>query len=275
MDETKKNKINNEYDSTEMIRTIKSYIGHPNLLNVRVISFEKDDDKNQHINFITSMSNIRSQSYHIDPMDSLATKRIAGKIIPAIATTTSIVAGLVAIELYKTVYGQLIGSQYNTLQRYRYGSFNLAVQLYGFSESYPAKIINIDNVPYSIWSQIIVDPDTPLRDLLDSWNGVMMSHKNKQIPMSIDFISSDRGVMYSQFDSGENAIQVHQTIRDMILQSEPGAEGEYYLSMSLEQDDESDSDSNIGCDDGNNDINTMVLETNQHPDVILTIKVSL
>jgi ubiquitin-activating enzyme E1-like protein 2 len=33
--------------------------------------------------------------YGIEPSDKLKTKRIAGRIVPAIATTTSAVAGLV------------------------------------------------------------------------------------------------------------------------------------------------------------------------------------
>lgn len=59
------------------------------------LAFEKDDDSNGHIDFVTSASALRAHMYSIEAADRLQTKRIAGKIIPAIATATATVAGLV------------------------------------------------------------------------------------------------------------------------------------------------------------------------------------
>lgn len=64
-------------------------------LQMTPMQFEKDDDSNGHVDFVTSASALRAKMYAIEPADRLKTKRIAGKIIPAIATATAAVAGLV------------------------------------------------------------------------------------------------------------------------------------------------------------------------------------
>ena len=70
-------------------------------LRAHVESFEKDDDTNGHMAFITAASNLRAANYGIPPADLHRSKLIAGRIVPAIATTTACVVGLSALELLK------------------------------------------------------------------------------------------------------------------------------------------------------------------------------
>lgn len=61
-------------------------------LHVEAAEFEKDDDTNHHIEFINACANLRARNYAIKESTRPRTKVIAGKIIPAIATTTTMVS---------------------------------------------------------------------------------------------------------------------------------------------------------------------------------------
>jgi ubiquitin-activating enzyme E1 len=69
--------------------------------SLRPLEFEKDDDGNGHVDFILAASNLRAHNYAIATVDRLACKGLAGRIVPAIATTTAVVASLVCFELLK------------------------------------------------------------------------------------------------------------------------------------------------------------------------------
>uniref|UniRef100_A0A8K9URQ2 Ubiquitin-like modifier-activating enzyme 6 n=1 Tax=Oncorhynchus mykiss TaxID=8022 RepID=A0A8K9URQ2_ONCMY len=123
--------------------------GHvtPERLRMSPRVFEKDDDLNGHMDFVASASSLRARMYSIEVADRLKTKRIAGKIIPAIATATAAVAGLVSLELVKVVGGYGFESFNNCF-------FNLAIPVMVLTEAAPVKRTQIrEDISFSIWDR--------------------------------------------------------------------------------------------------------------------------
>eukprot|EP01062_Namystynia_karyoxenos_P081945 TRINITY_DN9120_c0_g1_i8.p1 TRINITY_DN9120_c0_g1~~TRINITY_DN9120_c0_g1_i8.p1 ORF type:complete len:1139 (+),score=389.69 TRINITY_DN9120_c0_g1_i8:383-3418(+) len=101
-------------------------------IRVLPMEFEKDDPGNGHVAFITCCSNLRARCYNIPTLDVLQTKRIAGRILPAMITTTALITGLVCVEIYK-----LHALQQLPVESFRNAWVNLAVPFLLQSEPLP------------------------------------------------------------------------------------------------------------------------------------------
>lgn len=143
---------------------LKSSLSKLPKVSIQVEQFEKDDDTNFHVDFITAASNLRAANYGIEPANKLETKRIAGRIIPAIATTTACVAGLVSIELVKVVMQDI--PEQRDIEKFKNTFLNLALPLFTMSEPAPAKKIPIiGSAFYTLWdSWTVKDPTMTLQD---------------------------------------------------------------------------------------------------------------
>eukprot|EP00934_Nitzschia_sp_Nitz4_P004540 Nitzschia sp. Nitz4//scaffold166_size90379//17632//20571//NITZ4_005049-RA/size90379-processed-gene-0.40-mRNA-1//1//CDS//3329538172//4530//frame0 len=129
-----------------------------------VQSFEKDDESNDHIRFIAAASNLRALCYGIPPVDTMETRRIAGRIIPAMITTTAFVSALSCVELVKLVQGA-------SLERHRNAFINLALPFFAFTMPVPAEEIEgLNGTTYTLWDRIVIDAtasgDLTLRQFL-------------------------------------------------------------------------------------------------------------
>eukprot|EP00178_Gracilaria_changii_P019042 TRINITY_DN55469_c0_g1_i1.p1 TRINITY_DN55469_c0_g1~~TRINITY_DN55469_c0_g1_i1.p1 ORF type:complete len:1053 (+),score=173.13 TRINITY_DN55469_c0_g1_i1:419-3577(+) len=182
------------------------------------IEFEKDDDSNHHIDFITACSNLRAANYSIEPADRHRSKMIAGKIIPAIATTTAFVSGMVCIELFKLVkigvtdpnrvlddaawirpnaYSkEIMNEQAKTLELFKNGFANLALPFFAFSEPIAAPMTEMGGGrKWTLWDRFDVNEGEDIS--LERFLSVFKDRYNLEISM----VSCGVSMLYSSFTS--------------------------------------------------------------------------
>jgi len=164
---------------SEEIKTIKEEINllqkdlniEPNAIKIE--KFEKDDDSNGHIDFIFACSNLRAENYNIKTIDREKLKIIAGKIIPAMSTTTAAITGLASLQLYTLL-------QTDKINFFRNCYLNLAVNIFimtvpskeikhqdeEFNEeiSGPLKAIPLN---WTVWDKIIINGSKTPKELID------------------------------------------------------------------------------------------------------------
>ena len=85
-----------------------------NDMKERLGSWEFDKDDEASMRFVAAASNLRCRVFHIDPLSLYEAKGVAGNIVPAIATTNAVVAGLQVLELLRLVEQKCILSEERT-----------------------------------------------------------------------------------------------------------------------------------------------------------------
>lgn len=80
------------------------------------------------------VSNLRARNYKIEEVDNFRVKLIAGKIIPAIATTTAMVVGAVGIEIIKYILKK-------PSEVFKNVTINLALPMWVFNDPLPPIVI--------------------------------------------------------------------------------------------------------------------------------------
>jgi len=197
----------NAYDEDAQCRAVVSLLPSPTTLAGMELSpcdFDKDDD--DHMAFVAACSNLRARSYKIPEADVHRSRLIAGKIIPAIATTTALVAGLVCLELVKL--GGSSSSSKLKIEDLKCGFANLALPLFTFSEPQPPKK-TVSKIPggrrageewsWTVWDSIdILDrPDLTLKQLVDFFLD--------EFGLEISMLSHGVSILYSNFGPAAKA----------------------------------------------------------------------
>jgi len=126
-------------------KTGASFLPHLNLAD-----FEKDDEGNGHVAFVTAASNLRAMAYGIPPADAMETRRVAGRIVPAMITTTGLVSALSCLELVKLLKGLPLMSHRNAF-------VNLALPFFAFTSPMPAEeIMGVNGKTHTCWDRISI-----------------------------------------------------------------------------------------------------------------------
>lgn len=156
--------------------------------NIHMIEFEKDYDANNHIDFIYACSNLRASNYMIKHAEKLIVKGIAGRIIPAIATTTSVISGLAIIELIKL-------SLKVKNSKYKNYFLNLALPYFGISDLIEAAKLSyiVDNkkYKYTMWNRVEYK-DSLLKNIIKA--------VDIQFKINVSMVTCDNKLLYFDKD---------------------------------------------------------------------------
>jgi len=178
---------------------------------MKAIDFEKDDDTNHHIDFITATANLRAKNYSITVADKHKVKGIAGKIIPAMVTTTAVVSGLDCLELLKVI-------QQKPLDQYKNGFVNLALPLFAFSEPLaPPKTKVRDDWSWNLWDRIEIDEgDITLQQVMD--------HIKNKYNLEVTMMSCSASIIYAFFMTKDKLQdRLHKKLTEVITSVNPKA----------------------------------------------------
>ena len=136
-------------------------------------------------------------SYGITTADRNTIKKIAGKIIPAISTTTAFVTGAISLELLK------IESELKQIENYRSCFANLSMPMFCFTEPGPCSTFTLNGKEYSLWSHVMLSKDLGLETV-----GELIDYLNDLFDVEVVMITAGNMMLYMGFGKpvGQNGV---------------------------------------------------------------------
>lgn len=190
------------------------------------IEFEKDDSSNGHVAFITAASNLRAICYGIPPSDELETRKIAGRIVPAMITTTAFVSALSCVEFVKTSHKTCMG-------RHKNAFINLALPFFAFTNPMPAERIDgLRGRHYTLWDRLAIKEKS--KDL--DKGGIQLKRLLARIKrkagvdpsaISVSSISYGPFLLYADFLHGDDKEVLRSTLWDLISEAVDSSNDEF------------------------------------------------
>ena len=197
-EQVERDEIKSIADKYEYINTFNKSVDivlpdNSSFKNIVLKSEEFDKDNIIHVKFITASSNLRAINYGIPPVSFQETKGIAGRIIPAIATTTSVVSGLIVLELLKYI----INSSEDKIEKYRSTYINLADTTLVYSEPIAAGTTLVGGQEVNIWTKFEFTHDITIQKFKEYYENMfkteisMITYGTTILYSNLDFINCD------------------------------------------------------------------------------------
>lgn len=177
---------------------------------VRLVEADFDKDVDAHMRVVAACGNLRARNYRIAEADLHRARGIAGKIMPAIATTTAFVSGLVCLELFKLILRKPV-------EKFMCSFSNLAVPLFTSGEPNPPKftktMVKGKEWKWNQWDRIDVTgrPNMTLAELI--------AMLEEDYGAEVTMLSSGVSILFSSFMNRAKATERRRMPLKAIVES--------------------------------------------------------
>lgn len=200
------------------------------LSSINPLEFDKDS---WHVDFVYSAANLRARNYKIKEKSKHFIRGIAGRIIPAIATTTAVVSGLSTLEIFKSA---MINEEKNE-SSFRNSYLDLGAPFIASTELVKPKKMILENdnkkIKFTAWDRFEYK-DSSLKNILKK--------VEEDIGDSVNMVTLGSKVIYwnicSKYDSN-----LDKTVSELCLRKEgqmlvyldvlPENDGDYMIDIAV------------------------------------------